>query len=121
MEDDLPEFNDPGSGLRSALTGHGLESPLNTEDTDYKKNTEAMRNTWMADYSRFIDGHKVSKIFSKHAKAKIPAWQTNPTIAASRMHPARFKCSIQGCNADFTRKHNLESEFDSFLFYSTHL
>ncbi len=84
----------------------GLHSRSENEQPQEKKNSEAMRNTWMAAYSRFVDDNKVLKIFSKHAKAS--------TIAAN---PAKFKCCIQGCNADFTRKHNLESEFDSFYLF----
>jgi len=104
---------------------HSYESPLNTEDPDYKKNPEAMRNNWMADYRRFVDDHKVLKIFSKHAKSKVATVNTINASVARRTNPAKFKCTIRGCSADFTRKHNLESEFDSlfifFYFLSAHL
>jgi len=101
---------------------HSYESPLSTvtEDMDYKKNPELMRSNWMADYGRFVDSSKVFKIFSKHAKEKVATINTIKASAARRTNPAKFKCQIRGCNADFTRKHNLESEFDGlyilFLF-----
>ena len=100
---------------------HSYESTSNSEDPDYKKNPEAMRNSWMANYSQFVDGSKVYKIFSKHAKEKVATINTIKASVARRRNPAKFKCSIQGCGADFTRKHNLESEFDNYkVFLSAH-
>lgn len=92
---------------------HSSDSPVSAKAPDFKKNPEAMRTSWMADYGRFIDGTKVLKVFSKQAKDKVATLNTLKASAARRKGPAKFKCSIAGCGADFTRKHNLENHLKS--------
>ena len=93
---------------------HSFESPsfigTSGKEQDFKKNPQAMRNFWIADYSHFLDKTKVLKVFSKNAKEKVATINTLKASAARRKGPAKFKCPIEACGADFTRKHNLESQ-----------
>jgi hypothetical protein len=98
----------PRSFLPDSMDGDPLSAKL---DSDFKRNPEAMRKQFMSHYRKFFDENKVLKIFSKRAKNKVATLNGLRASSARRKNPARFRCEIDGCNADFTRKHNLESTF----------
>lgn len=82
-----------------------------------KSDPYAMREHWIqvARSSRSVEDNDVEKVFSKHPKIKVATPNTLRASALRRKHPAKFKCPVDGCCDDFTRKHNLESVYFCYL------
>src|SRR6266545_3209799 len=76
-------------------------------DIDIKHNPQHLRETLMSKYN---DGVRNHKIFSKKAKYHVTSVKATKASAARRKHEARFSCAIEGCYSKFTRRHNLNSE-----------
>jgi len=91
------------------LPSHSVDSSSAKHAPENKQNPVTLRDIWMEDYGKFLDDNKLLKMFSKCAKDKVATINTIRASAARRKVPAKFKCPIIGCRADFTRKHNLES------------
>ena len=85
---------------------YSYESPLSVKNPDFKKNPKGMRDFWMKGLGRFLDNNKTLQFFGKHLKGKGTTERRE-----AREIPAKFKCPIAGCGDDFTKKHNLESEY----------
>ncbi|KAF9533731.1 hypothetical protein CPB83DRAFT_831586 [Crepidotus variabilis] len=99
---------------RSSPDATDIPSAKGKKPSDLKLgNPELMRKEWMSHYGKFMDQSKLLKIFSKRAKSKVATLNGLKASTARRTNPARFKCEIEGCNADFTRKHNLENHMKS--------
>jgi len=62
----------------------------------------------MSKYGAGVGHHK---IFSKNAKNRVTSVKIGQASAARRKHEARFSCAIEGCNSNFTRRHNLNSGY----------
>jgi len=76
-------------------------------DADIEHNPQQLREALMSKYDA---GVRNDKIFSKQAKHHVTSVKISQASAARRKHEARFSCPIEGCNSNFTRRHNLNSE-----------
>jgi hypothetical protein len=92
----LPNYN----GVDTYSVNHGDPS------YDWQRDPRAMRECLMLQ----ADGKPLTETFRKSAKDVVASPNTRKASSARRKHAARFKCPIDGCNDDFTRKHNLDSE-----------
>lgn len=110
LSPDSPEDQPSQTRVFPMPLPYSFDSHSSGKNRDFKKNSKAMREFWMKDLGRFVDNNKILKVFSKHAKEKVATANTLRASALRRKGPARFRCTIMGCSADFTRKHNLESE-----------
>ena len=73
---------------------------------DWQRDPRAMRKCLMLQ----AEGKPLTETFRKSAKDIVASPNARKASSARRKHAARFKCPIDGCNDDFTRKHNLDSE-----------
>lgn len=77
-----------------------------------KSDPYAMREHWIqVARSSHVNESDVGKVFSKNPKTRVATPNTLRASALRRKHPAKFKCPVNGCLDDFTRKHNLESMY----------
>ena len=58
-----------------------------------------------------VDDSLRNKLFSKKPKANVTSAKSREASNSRRKHHARFTCPFEDCNDDFTRKHNLDSEY----------
>jgi len=89
------------SGVDIYFVNHGNPS------YDWQRDPRAMRECLMLQ----ANGKPLTETFRKSAKDVVATPNTRKASSARRKHAARFKCPIDGCNGDFTRKHNLDSEW----------
>jgi len=57
-----------------------------------------------------VDVSLREKCFSKEPKANVTSDKSRRASNSRRTHEAKFTCPFEGCNDNFTRKHNLDSE-----------
>jgi hypothetical protein len=76
------------------------------QDPQYQRDPRVMRECLMLQ----AEGKPLNEAFRKSAKDVVASPNTRKASCARRKYAAKFKCPIDGCNDDFTRKHNLDSE-----------
>jgi hypothetical protein len=82
-------------------------NPVNgRRDPSYQRDPWAMRECLMLQAAA---GRPLPEAFRKSAKDVVASQNTRKASTARRKYPGKFKCPIDGCEDDFTRKHNLDS------------
>lgn len=79
-----------------------------------KENSKSLRKRVMDHYGRFTDQSTLLKTFRKEATDKVASFKLLEISKGRRQIQPKFFCLIEGCDAKFTRKVNLESKFDFF-------
>jgi hypothetical protein len=93
---------------------HGNNSIEDVSDS--KRDPEVMRMRLINQYRTFFEENHVLKIFGRQTKDKVATLNIVKASAARRQNERKYFpkyfCQIKECGAGFTRKHNLQSEFD---------
>ena len=77
-------------------------------DLNFNGGPEDMRNQLVELES--VNGNLQEKFFSKEPKANVTSAKSREASDSRRKNEAKFTCPFEGCNGNFTRKHNLDSE-----------
>jgi hypothetical protein len=104
----VPENVDP----THVFPGHSHGNNNVKDVSDSKRDPEVMRMRLINQYRTFFEENQVLKIFGKQAKDKVATLNIMKASAARRKNEPKFFCQMNECGAGFTRKHNLQSEFD---------
>ena len=104
----VPEDVDP----THVFPGHSHGNNNIKDVSDSKRDPEVMRMRLINQYRTFLEENQVLKIFGKQAKEKVATLNIVKASTARRKNEPKFFCQMKECGAGFTRKHNLQSEFD---------
>jgi len=77
-------------------------------DLNFNGGPEDMRNQLVRLES--VNGNLQEKCSSKEPKANVTSAKSREASDSRRKNEAKFTCPFEGCNGNFTRKHNLDSE-----------
>jgi len=92
--------------------GHSHGNDNITDVSDSKQDPEEMRMRLKNQYRTFLEENQVLEIFGKQAKEKLATLNIVKASTARRRNDPKFYCQMKECGAGFTRKYNLQSEFD---------
>ena len=77
-------------------------------DLNFDGGPQEMRNRLVG--LEDVDVSLREKRFSKEPKASVTSDKSRRASDSRRRHEAKYTCPLEGCNDNFTRKHNLDSE-----------
>ena len=96
----------------SLLRRNSTASTQNSRYEDFHGGPQEMRDI-LAESPELdrVDDSLRNKFFSKQPKTNVTSPKSRQASNSRRKHEARFICPFEDCSDDFTRKHNLDSEY----------